>query len=224
MNLAPLGDRAILITLGASIDDATHRRVRAFCARVEKSAIPGVIEMVPAFASVALHYDPLRLEYDELAKAVAPLLKGLDSVLLPQAREVEIPVWYGGAAGPDLDQLARMHDLTVDDVVSIHTASDYLVHMIGFAPGFPYLGGLDPRIATPRRDTPRTRVLAGSVGIGGSQTGVYPIESPGGWQLIGRTPLALFDAARSPLTLLRASDHVRFRAISEEEFARLRRA
>lgn len=214
-----MGDRALLATVGSAIDDATHRRVRALCAKLEGARIPGFVEIVPAFASVAVHYDPAHATCAEVEAAVAPLLSGLDAAVLPAPRVVEIPVCYGGDFGPDLDELAGRHSLTPDEVVAIHAAGNYLVHMIGFAPGFPYLGGLDERLATPRRETPRTRVPASSVGIGGAQTGIYPIETPGGWHLIGRTPLRLFDPRRSPALLLSAGDGVRFRAISAADFA-----
>jgi inhibitor of KinA len=211
--IAPLGDSALLITVGAAIDEATHRRVRAVTQRIERAGIPGVIELVPAYASVAVHYDPLRLSCDAATAQLAPLLEHLDAADPLPPRVVEIPVRYGGDDGPDLADLAERHGLSPAEVVRIHTGGDYLVHLIGFAPGFPYLGGLDERLATPRRETPRTRVPAGSVAIGGGQTGVYPFESPGGWHLIGRTPLAMFDVHRDPPAMLSAGDRVRFRAL-----------
>jgi inhibitor of KinA len=226
--LAPLGDRALLIRLGTTIDAATHRRVRAVCARLDAHPVPGTIELVPAFTSVAVHYDPACVQEDPLtsgeppyarfAASVAAQLADVGDEALPSARTVEIPVCYGGAFGPDLDEVARMHSLAVDDVVRLHSETTYSVYMLGFAPGFAYLGGLPPEIATPRRDEPRTVVPAGSVGIGGSQTGIYPLASPGGWQIIGRTPLRLFDAGRTPPTLLAVGDSVRFRVIAPDEF------
>ncbi len=222
MSFTPLGDRALLITLGSSIDDATNHRVRALTARLEKAHITGLSELVPAFASIAIHYDPAQASFDDIAEMVTPLLDRLEAERLAPARLIEIPVCYGGAYGPDLEDVARAHELSPGDVVELHTTPEYLVHMIGFAPGFPYLGGLDERLVTPRRETPRTRVPAASVGIGGSQTGVYPIETPGGWHLIGRTPLRLFEPLRTPAALLAAGDHVRFRAISAAEFAETR--
>lgn len=229
LDIHPLGDRALTVTLGAHIDEATHRRVRAACARLDALAIPGVIELVGAFASVTVHYDPARVRaldareaalapHARLARLLEAALADLDDVAPPPARLVELPVCYGGELGPDLDEVARVHDVAVEEIVRLHAGGDYLVHMIGFAPGFPYLGGLVPELATPRRATPRTHVRAGSVGIGGSQTGVYPIDSPGGWNIIGRTPLRLFDPAREPPTMLSAGDRLRFRAITLEEF------
>jgi inhibitor of KinA len=188
-----------------------------------------MIELVPAFASVAVHYDPARVldsapgergpsAYERFAEAMQSALAGLSESALPAPREVTIPVCYGGQYGPDLADVAAAHDLTIEDVVRLHSGATYAVYMLGFAPGFAYLGGLPEAIATPRRAEPRTSVPAGSVGIGGSQTGVYPLVSPGGWQLIGRTPLQLFDARREPPTMLAAGDRVRFVPMSPEEF------
>ena len=229
MRFAPLGDRAILIHVGSAIDEATHRRVRAVCARLTERPIAGVVELVPAYASVAVHYDPARLvearptdgtgPYAQLCTVLSEELSHLDDAPLPAARVVEIAVCYGGEFGPDLDDVARHCGLSVDEVIRIHSTGDYLVYLIGFVPGFAYLGGLDARISTPRRAVPRSVVPGGTVGIGGDQTGVYPIASPGGWQLIGRTPQQLFVAHRDPPTLMHVGDRVRFRPISANEFS-----
>lgn len=219
MQIEPLGDCAALVRFEDRIDEAMLRLVRAACARLEAQPVPGMIELVPAFTSVALCYDPVRVgsptPYRAVAAALEARLQGLEAGEAPAGRTVEIPVRYGGEAGPDLATVAARAGLTPEEVVGLHAAGDYLVHMIGFAPGFPYLGGLDERLHCPRRAVPRTAVPAGSVGIGGSQTGVYPLESPGGWQLIGRTPLALFDPGRDPPTLLAAGDRVRFVPLTE---------
>ncbi|HEX7118471.1 MAG TPA: 5-oxoprolinase subunit PxpB [Longimicrobiales bacterium] len=230
MEIFPLGDSAIVIRLGASIDEATHRRVRALCARLEERPVPGMTGYVPAFASVTVHYDPARVgpaaaergaanPYDRVAAALAPLLERLDTTAPLPAREVEVPVVYGGEFGPDLDTVAAHAGLSPDDVVALHASAEYRVSMIGFAPGFPYLAGLPERIAAPRRPTPRTVVPPGSVGIAGRQTGIYPIESPGGWQIIGRTPARLFAPDLDPPALLRVGDRVRFRPIAAEAWA-----
>ena len=230
MRIEPLGDRALVVQLGNAIDDRTFALVRATCERLERDPPVGVSDVVPGFASVTVHYDPARvargtgeLPHDAIARALERRLHGLEPSEHVAERTVEIPVRYGGALGPDLDDLARGHGLTADDVIAIHSGGDYVVHLIGFVPGFPYLAGLDARLATPRRDVPRTAVPPGSVGIGGSQTGVYPIESPGGWHLIGRTPLRLFDAGREPPALLRVGDRVRFRSIGDDEYRTLGR-
>lgn len=225
LRYAPLGDHAIVITLGDAIDEATHRRVRAVSARLDQTHIPGLVDQVPAFASVVAHYDPVavpgdpaRPPYDRMVEALEAAFTDLVHAHLPPARVVEIPVCYGGDLGPDLDEVADRHGMSIDDVIGVHTGGDYLVYMVGFMPGFAYLGGLDPRIATPRRQSPRTAVPAGTVGIGGQQTGVYPVVCPGGWNLIGRTPLRIFDTAREEPTLLVTGDRVRFHAITLDEY------
>jgi len=234
VRLEPLGDAALIIELAGGIDTDSLARVRDTVARLEHAAIPGITDLVPGYASVAVHYDPLRVLGDAPRACVAAspsalmrqaISAALDGAGHPGAvapsRNVEIPVAYGGEHGPDLAHVAAQHGLTCDEVVALHTGATYLVHMIGFVPGFPYLGGLDPRLETPRRDTPRPAVPAGSVGIGGAQTGIYPIESPGGWQLIGRTPLSLFDAMHDEPARLRVGDCVTFTAITGAEYARL---
>jgi inhibitor of KinA len=225
VRFTPLGDRAVMITLGAAIDEATHRLVRSASVRIDRRPPAGFLDQVPAFTSIAVHYDPLiaargttKTPYARVVEELTAALDGLTAEKLPPARLVEIPVCYGGAMGPDLDDVARGHDMTAEEVVRLHTSGDYLVYMVGFMPGFAYLGGLSPKLATPRRTTPRTVVPAGTVGIGGSQTGVYPLDSPGGWNLIGKTPLAIFDIGRAQPALLATGDRVRFRAITETEF------
>lgn len=230
MHFTPLGDCAVMVSLGSTPDEATHRTIRAAVRRLDEHSISGIIDLVPAFTSIAVHYDPVQIRaeapagasgatpYEILIAAITAALDGLAAAELPPPRVVEIPVCYGGDLGPDLDDVAQRHALSPDDVVQRHAAGDYLVHMIGFMPGFAYLGGLDPRLATPRRSSPRTAVPAGSVGIGGAQTGVYPLVSPGGWNLIGRTPLAIFDPAREQPTLLGTGDRVRFRPITRAEY------
>lgn len=232
VRFSPLGDRALLIHLGDTIDEKTHRLVRAVCARLEAEQLEGLVELVPAFASVAVHYDPRRAPngdaeaspYRRFAAAVEESLHDLALDAIPLAHTVEIPVCYGGKYGPDLEEVGRQHALTADEVVQLHSGARYRVYMLGFAPGFAYLGGLPDAIATPRRAEPRTAVPAGSVGIGGSQTGIYPLTSPGGWQLIGRTPVRLFDATREPPTLLSVGDIVTFRGVSPNEYHERTRA
>ncbi|HXT18444.1 MAG TPA: 5-oxoprolinase subunit PxpB [Gemmatimonadaceae bacterium] len=224
MHLAPLGDHAVLVTLGDSIGEATHRRVQAAVARIDHARIRGVVDLVPAFASVAVHYDPRAVEgdggspYARLRDRLRRELSDLTNEELPPARVVEIPVCYGDELGPDLDEVATMHEMSAADVIRLHSDALYLVYMVGFMPGFAYLGGLPELIATPRRSSPRSAVPAGTVGIGGSQTGVYPLVSPGGWNLIGRTPRKMFDIGRDEATLLATGDRVRFRPITRAEF------
>lgn len=207
---------AAMLLAGSAAPGGAHAEPRVD-AHVESHA--AITDVVPAYASIAVHYEPARVAcrrdespHDAMARWIAGRIARLPDGAVPGGRVVEIPVRYGGEDGPDLEALALARGLAPDDVVALHTAPEYVVHFLGFMPGFAYLGGLDPRLATPRRAVPRTLVPAGSVGIGGAQTGVYPLASPGGWQLIGRTALALFDPAREPAALLAAGDRVRFRA------------
>jgi inhibitor of KinA len=224
MHYSALGDHAVLITLGDSIDEGTHRRVRAVTARIDADPPQGFVDRVPAFASVVVHYEPRLVEadgpspHDAFVAALQRILSDIRDDELPPARVVEIPVCYGGDLGPDIEDVARQHAIDAQAVTDIHVAGDYLVYMVGFMPGFAYLGGLSSRIATPRRQTPRMAVPAGSVGIGGEQTGVYPLVSPGGWNLIGRTPLRIFDITRDEPALLATGDRVRFYPITRDQF------
>ncbi|MSU23385.1 MAG: 5-oxoprolinase subunit PxpB [Opitutus sp.] len=221
MTLSPLGDSALVIALGSGLDPSALPRGRALAAALAHDPIAGVVDVVPAFATVTVFYDIAHIgTYAQLCAELETRAQRADAALLSVAtRTVEIPVCYGGDFGPDLAEVAARTALTVAEVVALHYGADYLVHAIGFAPGFAYLGGLPEKIHTPRRSTPRTSVPAGSVGIGGAQTGVYPRVTPGGWNLIGRTPLKLFDPANTPPALLGAADRVKFRAITAEEFA-----
>lgn len=217
--MQPLGDSAVLVQVGKAIAEETFQRVSALAGCLEKWPVPGMVEFVPAFTTVTVYYDLVKASY---AQVVAHLEQLLDALLLEgsdKAKVVEIPVCYGGEYGPDLEEVARHNGLSVDEVIALHSGGEYLVYMIGFAPGFPYLGGMSERIAMPRRSSPRAQIPVGSVGIAGMQTGVYPIETPGGWQLIGRTPLALFRPEENPPSLLQAGNKVRFRPISADEFA-----
>ncbi|MCK9538577.1 5-oxoprolinase subunit PxpB [Dokdonella sp.] len=223
----PLGESVLLLRFGTGIDTALNARVHAAVAQLRQAGLAGVRELVPAYASLALHYAPAAWSdgqtpaWRRLAGAVRAILATPDVRSTAAPRSIDIPVCYGGAHGPDLDALARQAGLAPSQVIARHLAPDYQVAMLGFAPGFPYLLGLDPALHAPRRADPRVRVPAGSVAIGGAQTGIYPAELPGGWQLIGRTPLRLFDPAREPACLLGAGDRVRFLAIDPATFDRL---
>jgi len=221
MTLSPLGDSAIVAALDGGLDESAVLRVRALAAAIGRSRLAGVVDVVPAFATVTVFYDPARSgDYDRLCREIENLAARADAALVSQDnRVVEIPVCYGGEFGPDLADVAARRSLAVEKIVALHEGANYFVQAVGFAPGFAYLGGLPEKIHTPRRATPRTGVPAGSVGIGGAQTGVYPLATPGGWNLIGRTPLRLFDAARAKPALLGTGDRVKFRAITPGEFA-----
>lgn len=222
-DVLPFGDGAIHVQFGHGISDEVFKRVWAFCKRVQQARDSRVLEFVPAYHSVTLFYGP-GTTYEEMSEWVHRLYLDVgtgESELEFRGRLIEIPVCYGGEYGPDLEFVAEYHGLSPEEVVARHTKNEYLVYMLGFMPGFPYLGGLDPLLATPRLSKPRTLVPKGSVGLAGEQTGIYPSDSPGGWQLIGRTPLRMFDAELNPPALLQSGDRIRFKPISMEEYERL---
>ena len=216
----PCGDRAVTVEWGSTIDEHINRQVHAFARKVEALSHPAITEVVPTYRSATVHYRPEVLSYEELKQLLLSLTQGgpEETEELPV---VEIPVCYGGEYGPDLEEVAQHCSLTPEEVIARHTAPTYRIYMLGFTPGFPYLGGMDPSIAAPRRKEPRIHIPAGSVGIAGEQTGVYPIVSPGGWQLIGRTPLRLFDPQREQPILLSAGAGIRFVPIDEETFRKM---
>jgi KipI family sensor histidine kinase inhibitor len=212
-----LGDRGLLVELGRRIDPVVNRRVQQLMRRLAREEIEGLLETVPAYSSLLIVYDPLRVAPEALKRQIA-MRCDFDTMDDTEDRPIrEIPVVYGGEAGPDLETVAEYHGLSAADVVRLHSGSVYRVYMIGFTPGYPYMGELPEALNTPRRDTPRTRIPKGSVAIAQRQTGIYPVVSPGGWQIIGRTPLELFDARQAHPSLLSMGDQVRFVAITAEE-------
>lgn len=217
----PAGDAALIVELGDTIDPETNGRVHALARTLQELAAPGLGEAVPSYRSLLLHYDPLALSYTEVQSLAAAALRRCQECPWPEPRTVVIPTVYGGEFGPDISYVASSHGLAVEEVIRLHSEAAYTVYMLGFTPGFPYLGGLPAQLATPRLATPRTAVPAGSVGIAGLQTGIYPQSTPGGWQIIGRTPCVLFDPFRNPPALLQPGDHVRFAPISAADFALL---
>ena len=216
------GESALWVELGTRIDPALSSLARALAARIEEW--PEVEEAAPSYAGVLALYNPLATTMESLRERIAEAWAALDPEELPPSRTILLPVAYGGEYGPDLEAVADHTGFSAEEVLRRHASTLYLVHLIGFTPGFPYLGGLPPELATPRLPTPRTRVPAGSVGIAGSQTGVYSLESPGGWRLIGRTPTLLFDPRRDPPSLLRAGDRLRFRPLPSSDFSLLAEA
>lgn len=216
----PCGDQAVTVEWGSTIDEHINRQVHAFARKVEALSHPAITEVVPTYRSATVHYRPEVFSYEELNQLLAPLAQG-SAEEAEELPVVEIPVCYGGEYGPDLEEVAQHCSLTPEEVIARHTAPTYRIYMLGFTPGFPYLGGMDPSIAAPRRKEPRIQIPAGSVGIAGEQTGVYPIVSPGGWQLIGRTPLRLFDPQREQPILLSAGAGIRFVPIDEETFRKM---
>lgn len=185
---------------------------------MEKSGIPGIVETVPTYRSLLVHYKPEVIGYKAITEKFKSLMGTLDNIEIPPPTVIEIPVLYGGEMGPDIENVASHNGKTVEEVIKIHTSQEYLIYMIGFIAGFPYLGGMSKEIATPRLKEPRVKIDGGSVGIAGEQTGIYPLDSPGGWQLIGRTPLKLYDAEREKPVLLEAGQYIKFRSISQKEF------
>jgi KipI family sensor histidine kinase inhibitor len=221
----PAGDAALTVEFGNRIALPLNRKVRALALAIEKAALPGVIEVVPTYRSLTIYYDPLSLSLTDLRLKVEDLLERLEEIPLPASRLVTIPTVYGGEYGPDLAFVAQHCGLTEEAVIRLHTRPTYHVYMLGFTAGYAYLGGMPKRLTTPRLPSPRLRVPAGSVGIGGNQTGVYPVESPGGWRLIGRTPLTLFDPSWEVPVLIQPGDQVKFVRIAPGEFeARRQRA
>ena len=198
-----------------------HERVRKFVRLMELEPVAGVSNLHPAYCSVLIKFDALKLRHDELEEILQLYLDRLDEVALPEPRQVEIPVCYGGEFGPDLNEVAAMHGMSAAQVIELHASVTYLVYFLGFVPGFAYLGELPEALVTPRLATPRRRVPPGSVGIAGNQAGVYPFATPGGWRLLGRTPMAMFRAERDELSLLAIGDRVRFVPIPSERFAAL---
>lgn len=212
IQLAPLGDSAVLITLGTTINRDVSRRVLALAAALRNERLRGVTDVVPAYISLAVHYDPVVVEESELTARLRELVSApLAAPERAEQRLVVIPVTYDG---PDLPSVANARGITVADVVARHSSVEYFVYLLGFTPGFAYLGDLDPALHMPRRESPRSRVSAGAVAIAGSQTAVYPHDTPGGWHLIGTTAVAMFDPAREQPSLLRAGDRVKFEVVA----------
>ena len=221
--ISPVGDRAISIDFGQVIDPTINRHIRQTIERIKALQLEGIIELVPTYCALLVEYDAMLYSYSEICKIIEPTLEeGMTNTTNELVTVVEVPTVYGGEFGPDLSFVASHNHLSEDEVISIHSGTDYLVYMLGFIPGFTYLGGMDPRIATPRLSSPRTLIPAGSVGIAGEQTGTYPSDSPGGWQIIGRTPVTMYDMSKAQAALLKAGDYVRYVPIDETEFHRIK--
>jgi KipI family sensor histidine kinase inhibitor len=211
-----LGDSALLVELGDKIDIAVNQRVHAFNVLLQAKNIAGIIETVPAYCTLLIHYDPLILTFDQVEFWARDKLTQVDDSLNRTPRQIEVPTRYGGASGPDLETVAASKGISAADVIRIHCRREYLAYMMGFTPGFPYLGTLDERLIMPRLETPRTLVKAGTVAIAGAQTGIYPLDSPGGWHLIGWTPLKLFDPHSDSPFLFAPGDLVKFIPVEDD--------
>jgi inhibitor of KinA len=219
--IVPAGDSALIVEFEDRIDPAVNARAVAVAERLQADPVAGVRDVVPTYRSVAVYFDPLQTNHDALVARLEQDAARPVRAVRRRLEAIRIPVCYGGELGPDLARVAEFGKMSESDVVDLHVDATYHVFMLGFMPGFAYMGSVDARIAAPRHETPRVRVPRGSVGIAGAQTGIYPAETPGGWQLIGRTPVRPFDSARPEPFLIKAGDDVRFYAIDRAEFDRM---
>lgn len=216
------GDRAVIMEFGNEISKEINAKIRSTIESIGDN-VDGIVEMIPTYRSITVVYDPIKIGYAELIEKLKKFEGSASSNGEETVNLIEIPTVYGGEYGPDMEFVKSHSGLSEEEVIKIHTGTDYLVYMLGFAPGFTYLGGMDERIATPRLKSPRLKIAAGSVGIAGSQTGMYPSESPGGWQLIGRTPLKLYDPESEPPVFIQAGDYIRYVSIDEDEFNKIKK-
>lgn len=215
------GDSAMIIKTGNDISPATNLLVQKMLLLIERQNISGVVELVPAYNELLVYYKAEIIDYKTLLKQLYLAESQMENIAIPEATQLYIPVLYGGETGPDLEEVAQCSGFSTKEVIRRHTGNTYPVYMLGFVPGFCYLGGMDEQLATPRKHEPRLKIPAGSVGIAGAQTGIYPIDSPGGWQIIGQTPLKLFNPEREPSFLIRAGDQVNFYAIDKVDFRKI---
>lgn len=213
----PMGDRSLLVELGGQISPDINRRVQQLMLQLEQARLPGVRELAPGYRSLLVAFDPLTIAPAELQARITEAAARQGTAGLPPAKLLTVPVFYGGEYGPDLEAVSGRLGISIAEVIRLHTETIYRVYMIGFTPGYPYLGELPAALAVPRRTTPRTRVPKGSVGIAQRQTGIYPVDSPGGWQIIGWTPIELFDPNRPLPSLLEMGDRVKFEAVRQVE-------
>lgn len=212
------GDSAVTIEFGNEINSEINNKIRVFNELIKSSNIPGITETVPTFRSLLIYYNPSKIYFNELKEKIEKLTQDIDLKKESKKRIIEIPVCYGGVFGEDLEFVAEHSKMSINEVIKMHTSKEYLIYMLGFLPGFAYLGGLNEKLFTPRLKNPRTRIEAGSVGIGGEQTGIYPVASPGGWRLIGTTPVKTYDANREKPILYQAGDYIKFFEISTSDF------
>lgn len=222
ISILTAGDSSLLIQFGNEISPEINQRIKATVQLMREQHIEGVLDVIPAFCSLLINYDPRVISYSEITKRMRKLLKVETKAGDEKKKVFEIPVCYGGKYGPDLAYIAEHAGMTEEEVIALHSSKDYLIYMLGFLPGFCYLGGLDERLHTPRLATPRIKIDAGSVGIGGSQNGIYPMDSPGGWQLMGMTPVKTYDPEREVPILVEAGDYIRFVPVDEEEYLRIK--
>jgi len=213
-----MGDRGLLLEFGDGISHEINEKVRRMALAIQAEAIEGIVETVPTYRSLLIIYNPLILSVESLGKRLIRMEEGLQQTILPKPRLARIPVVYGGIYGPDIEEVAKFHEISAEKVIQLHCSSPYLIYMIGFMPGYPYMGELPQTLVTPRLKTPRLSVPKGSVAIAQRQTGIYSMESPGGWRILGRTPVELFDPGKDPPALLRMGDFVQFYPVDEKEY------
>jgi inhibitor of KinA len=220
----PASDQSLLVSFGQQITLQAHQRVTQLLQLLASEPIAGIRNLHPAYCSLLIKFNPLKIGHEDLEAILHPYLDRLENVTLPEPRQVEIPVCYGGEYGPDLNNVAAMHDMKPEYVIELHASVTYRVYFLGFVPGFAYLGETPEALLTPRLPSPRRKVPAGSVGIAGTQTAIYPFATPGGWRLLGRTPVQMFRPGRNAMSLLSIGDRVRFTPVSQERFAALEQA
>lgn len=218
------GDSALLLQFEQRIGEDVNRRISATVKLLKMQQIEGIVDMIPAYASLLVQYNPLVIRYEEIYKRVSAIVKMDTKVESMEKKVWEIPVLYGGELGPDFSYVAEHAGISGEELIRLHSEKDYLVYMLGFLPGFTYLGGLEEKLHTPRLENPRVKIPAGSVGIGGSQTGVYPVDSPGGWQLIGRTPVKMYDPEKQDPILVQPGEYIHFYPITDSEYTRISEA
>lgn len=218
----PSGDSGIVIEAGNEISEEINKKIRVLVYCIESSKLQELVELIPTYKSILLIYDPLKISYNDLLYKLKNIENTMEEIKLPPSEVIHVPTLYGGEYGIDINYVAEHNGLTLEEVIKIHSAIDYLVYMLGFTPGFPYLGGMSEKIATPRLNSPREKICSGSVGIAGNQTGIYPIDSPGGWRLIGRTPVKLFNPNRNQAVLLSSGQYIRFEPIDLYEYRKIK--
>lgn len=222
IKVMPAGDSALVVEFGNEINEAVNEKVHALAKKIRQKNIPGITEMIPTFRSLLVSYDMLQISYSKLSVMLSVLSRELEMNQAAHHRIVKIPCCYGARFGADLTDMERLTGLSREEIIELHSSVDYKIYMLGFLTGFVYLGGLDKRLEVPRLDTPRVRIGKGAVGIGGNQTGIYPMDSPGGWRLIGGTPVDLYDPEREDPVLLRAGEYIRFVPISIMDYYDIR--
>ncbi|MGF6906020.1 5-oxoprolinase subunit PxpB [Fusobacterium sp. PH5-44] len=224
MKFLNAGDSAIIVELGNEISPLINSKIKKITAFLDSLNTDGIRDLLPTYRSIIVYFDPLKISAEDIEKQIVDNCNINYDVLEEEVRDiVEIPVMYGGEYGPDIENIANVNNLSVEEVIKIHSSGEYLVYMLGFTAGFPYLGGMDKSIATPRLKEPRLKIPGGSVGIAGEQTGIYPLESPGGWQLLGRTPLELFNPNKENPCLLNVGEYIKFVPVDEDTYLQIER-